>query len=75
MAINWAVIETEDGSERHVVPTINIDGENVVSNAHILSRDCPCAPNNIQDVEPAYGTFYGPIWNHNDPDHPGADVG
>lgn len=74
MIANWGVLETEDGTERHVVPMIVIDGESMASAAHIMSPDCDCHPKNIQDEEPAYGTFTGPIWNHNDPDHPGSSA-
>jgi len=68
----WGVIETEDGTERHVVPMVKIDGEEFPSAGHTLSRYCICRPKNIQDVEPAFGEFTGPIWNHHDPDHEGA---
>lgn len=70
MPANWAVIEQLDESgcflAYHVVPMVNLDGEAVISAAHELHDGCQCRPR----LE--HGDDGWDIWNHNDPDHPGA---
>jgi len=69
----WGVIEqrdeeTDEFLAYHVVPMTrpDPDGEPVVSAVHDLSETCPCHP----FLE--YGSGGWRIWEHHDPDHPGA---
>lgn len=73
MAANWGVIEQLDDCTGqfvayHVVPMTLPDpeGEPVMSAAHDLSSACPCHP----FLEKGHGGW--DIWEHHDPDHPGA---
>jgi hypothetical protein len=50
----------------HVMPMVQLDGESIVSAAHIMSDACPCHPN----LEHGKGGW--DIWNHHDPDHVGS---
>lgn len=73
MAANWGVIEQLDDNgyflAYHVVPMVRPDpeGEPVMSAARELSSSCDCRPL----LEHGKGGWN--IWNHNDPDHPGAN--
>jgi hypothetical protein len=71
MAANWGVIEERDDDgvfiAYHVMPMVNIDGEDVPSAAHIMSDACPCHPSFSQ------GNGGWDIWTHHDPDHPGSE--
>lgn len=66
----WSVIRQKDGAGKfvadHVVPTIDIDGRQVLSAVHELNEQCPCRP--IRDTN---GDGQ-PLWIHHDPDHPNA---
>lgn len=68
MANNWGCIRGEDDGVAcwHVVPLVNIDGEDVCSAAHILSDACPCHPFKGE------GSGGWTIWQHFDPTHDGA---
>ena len=72
MACNWGVIEQRSDHgcfiAYHVVPMVHPDpeGDPVMSAAHDLSEGCPCKP----FLEHGKGGW--DIWQHHDPDHPGA---
>jgi hypothetical protein len=66
----WSLIQQKDGLgtvvANHLVPTIAIDGRQVLSAVHELDEKCACRP--IADVN---GNGLR-LWIHHDPDHPGA---
>jgi hypothetical protein len=68
----WGCIEERTDSGEfvayHVVPMIRPDpeGEAIMSAAHDLSSNCQCHP--FLD----HGNGGWDIWEHHDPDHPGA---
>lgn len=68
MANNWGLIRAEDGEVGcwHVVPLVNIGGEDVCSASHEVSPECQC--------KPFKGTGKGgwAVWQHFDPTHDGA---
>lgn len=72
MAAHWGVVETwpeHDTAELHIVPMIDVgDGETEPSAAHALNSECSRGP--VQSVNELGVT----MWNHHDPDHPGAQT-
>lgn len=85
MPANWGVIEERAEDEKfiayHVVPMIDLDGASVMSAVHILTKDCPCGPVmescGDQSAEVGDKNEDGTLkrwvmWDHHDPDHPGA---
>jgi hypothetical protein len=69
MADNWGVVEVwpeEDTTELHVVPMVDLDGESVMSAAHVLDPECRCGP------LPSINELGVKMWTHHDPDHIGA---
>lgn len=68
MANNWGLIQSEDGGVGcwHVVPLVNIDGQDVCSAAHEVSPTCQCKPFRGE------GKGGWTIWQHFDPTHDGA---
>jgi hypothetical protein len=86
MAANWGVIEsrTESGHfvAYHVVPLIDCDGESICSAAHDLDPNCQChpfytlggsgLPSQLNRKRSNGKLVCWQIWQHFDPDHPGA---
>jgi hypothetical protein len=72
MANNWGVFEVLDDEEItlaiHIVPMVNLDGENVMSAAHVLDPECRCGP------LPSTNAHGVQMWNHYDPTHEGAQT-
>jgi hypothetical protein len=66
----WAVQRDYDDEGRlafeHVVPCVFVGDDYEVSDAHILSPECPCGP--IIDED----DIHVAVVIHHDPDHPGA---
>lgn len=70
MSMIWGVYEQWDDDDEfisfHVMPCVVIEGEDVRSGDHELSKDCPCGP--LLEVN----NLGYDVLTHHAPDHPGA---